>query len=117
MIIPPEARLLRIYLNASDRWHGKPLYQVIVETARAAGIAGASVFPVETGYGAHHRLHDSWSEYEFTETPIVVEMVDGPEQIETLLVKLGTMVQEGLATIEAVRVIRYSHGPSTRVDT
>jgi PII-like signaling protein len=33
----------RIFIGASDKWHGKPLYQAIVEHLRAKGIAGATV--------------------------------------------------------------------------
>ena len=32
-MIPPEASLLRLYINGNDRWHGQPLYQAVVETA------------------------------------------------------------------------------------
>lgn len=108
-MIPPEASVLRIYVTASDRWHGKPVYEAVVEKARAMGLAGASVFPVELSFGAHQQFHDLKSEYEFMEIPVVVEVVDAAERIEALRAELGAIVQEGLTTIDPVRVIRYSH--------
>jgi PII-like signaling protein len=45
--IPPVATLLRVYLNASDRLHGKAVYQRVVESAREMHLAGASVFLVD----------------------------------------------------------------------
>jgi PII-like signaling protein len=36
--------LLRVFVGESDRWHGKPLYEAIVENARETGLAGATVF-------------------------------------------------------------------------
>ena len=63
-MIPPEARLLRVYLNAHDRWHHQPLYQAVVEKARAMDLAGASVFRVELGYGANHQLRDAGGRFQ-----------------------------------------------------
>ena len=51
VMIPPEASLLRVYSKAIEKWHGVPLYRAIVEAARQRHLAGASVFPVELGYG------------------------------------------------------------------
>ena len=41
--------------------------------------------------------------------PIVVEIVDSPEKIELILPVIDEMVQEGLVTLEKVRVIQYRH--------
>lgn len=109
-MIPAEATLLRLYVNADDRVDGRPLYEAVVTKARLLGLAGASVFPVEIGYGGHRRLHDRQSEYLFVGIPVVVEVVDGPERIDELLDALGSMVAEGLATTRRVRVVRYVHG-------
>jgi PII-like signaling protein len=108
-MIPPEANLLRIYLNANERWHHKPLYQAVVEKARAMDLAGASVFGVELSFGANQHLRDARSEYLFMDIPVVVEIVDAPERVEALLRELGAMVTEGLVTIDPVRVVRYAH--------
>ena len=47
--------ILRIYVSASEHHRGKPLYQLIVQTARASIWLGASVFAVEMSFGAAHR--------------------------------------------------------------
>ena len=44
--------LVRIYLGESDRWHGRPLYQAIVERMRERGMAGATVLRGIEGFGA-----------------------------------------------------------------
>ena len=79
MNIPPEATLLRVYLNASDRLHGKAVYKVVVEAARAMHLAGASVFLVDFSYGAHKRIRDAKSDYLSFDIPVVVEIVDSAE--------------------------------------
>ncbi len=108
-MIPAQACLLRIYVNASNRWKGKPLYQRIVETARALQLAGASVFSVDLSYGSHHRIHDLSSDYEFYDLPVVVELADAFERVEELMLRLDEMISEGMITLEPVRVIRYAH--------
>jgi PII-like signaling protein len=108
-MIPTEARLLRILVDAHERWHGRPLYEAIVARAREADVAGASVFPVEMSYGSHRRIHDAASDYGFVELPVVIEVVDAPERIDALLVELGEMIAGALATVRPVRVVRYAH--------
>ena len=108
MNIPPVATLLRIFLNASDRLHGKAIYQLVVETARALHLAGASVFLVDFSYGAHRQLRDAKSDYISFHIPVVVEIVDSPENIGKLLHELDSMVVEGLVVCRTVRVMRYA---------
>ena len=108
-MIPPEASLLRVYSKAIEKWHSVPLYRAIVEAARSRHLAGASVFPVELGYGSHRQLHDITNEYASFDIPIVVEIVDAAERIAELVAELETMVREGLVVVSPARVHRYSH--------
>ena len=105
-MIPEHASLLRLYVNGSKRCRGKPLYQAVVEEARAMGLAGASVFLTDLTFGAKGVLRDAKSEYLFVDVPVVVEVVDAPERIDELLERLRPMVAGGFATVEPVRVIR-----------
>jgi PII-like signaling protein len=98
---------VRLHVNGSARRQGRPLYQAVVESARARHLAGASVFLVDLSFGARRRLRDARSEYGFVDIPVVIEVVDAPERIEPWLGQLATMVAEGFATVEPVRVLRY----------
>ena len=106
---PGEASLLRLYMNASDRFGGKPLYEAVVSKARELGLAGASVFTAEVGYGAHRVVHDAMSEYPFIDSPVVVEVVDVPERIKALLAELKVMVGEGVATVSTMSPVEVTH--------
>ena len=44
-----------------------------------------------------------------TDLPIVIEIVDRPDQIDKLMPFLDETVQEGLVTMETVRVVKYRH--------
>jgi PII-like signaling protein len=106
---PGEASLLRLYMNADDRFRGKPLYEAVVMRAREMGLAGASVFEAEMGYGCHRHVHDAMSEYTFIGAPLVVEIVDSQERIQGLLSELKAMVGEGLVTVSTINSVEVTH--------
>jgi PII-like signaling protein len=108
-MIPPDNAMLCIYLNVNDKCHRVELYRAIIEAARHFPIAGASVFPVEVGYGAHRRIHDAASEYTSFEIPIVIELVDTAAKLSQFGNELQTMMREGLLTLRPVRIVRYTH--------
>jgi PII-like signaling protein len=107
MKIEGEGKLLRIFIGESDRWHGKPLYQAIVERVREEGLAGATVLRGIEGFGADSRLHTARILRLSEDLPVVVEIVDSAEQIERILPVLDEMVGEGMVTLERVKVIAY----------
>jgi PII-like signaling protein len=111
--IPLAATLLRVYLNASDRLHGKAIYQRVVETARAMHLAGASVFLVDFSYGAHRQLRDAKSDYLSFHIPVVVEVVESPENVTKLLHEIDPLVVEGLVVCRPVRVVHYAENSTT----
>ena len=107
MKIQGEGKLLRIFVGESDRWHGKPLYQAIVERVREEGLAGATVIRGIEGFGADSRLHTARILRLSEDLPVLIEIVDSAEQIERVLPVLDEMVGEGMVTVERVEVIAY----------
>ncbi len=112
MKIPEDGVLLRVFLGESDRWHGRPLYEAIVLKARELHLAGATVLRGPMGFGAHSRLHTTKVLRLSEDLPIVIEIVDSRERIDTLLPHIDEMVQEGLVTLEKVHVIKYRAEPA-----
>jgi PII-like signaling protein len=102
-----EGKLLRIFIGESDRWHGKPLYQAIVERVREQGLAGATVIRGIEGFGADSHLHTSRILRLSEDLPVVVEIVDDAERIDAILPLLDEMVEEGMVTVERVHVVSY----------
>lgn len=109
MKTPEDGQLLRIFIGESDRWQGLPLYEAIILKAREMGIAGATMLRGMMGFGANSRIHTAKILRLSEDLPIVVEIVDRAEKIEGLLPVIDEMVQEGLVTLEKVRVIQYRH--------
>lgn len=107
MKLEGEGKLLRIFIGESDRWQGKPLYEAIVLAAREHGLAGATVLRGPMGFGANSRIHTAKIVRLSEDLPMIVEIVDVEEKIQTFLPLLDEMVSEGLITLEAVHVVRY----------
>jgi PII-like signaling protein len=107
MKLEGEGKLLRLFIAESDTWHGKPLYQAIVERVRHEGLAGATVLRGIEGFGADSRIHTSRILRLLEDPPIVVEIVDTPEQIDRVVSILDEMVGEGMLTLERVQIVSY----------
>ena len=111
MKIEGEGQLVRVFIGEADRWHGKPLYQAIVERMRGEGLAGATVIKGIEGFGAASRLHTTRILQLSTDLPVVIEIVDSREQIDRILPMLDEMVGDGLVTLEKVHIITYRGKP------
>lgn len=109
MDVPEDAMLLRIFVGENDRWHHQPLYEAIVIKARELHLAGATVLRGPMGFGAASRIHTAKILRLSMDLPMVIEIVDSEEKVNTLLPALDEMMGSGLVTLERVRVIHYRH--------
>jgi len=108
MQIPREAALLRIFIGESDRWEHQPLYEAIVLKARECHLAGATVLRGPMGFGQASRLHTAKILRLSMDLPMVIEIVDAEEKINSFLPLLQPMMGGGLVTLEKVKVIHYA---------
>jgi PII-like signaling protein len=108
MHLPEEGYLLRIFIGESDHHAGKPLYEWIVLQAREQGLAGATVLRGIMGFGANTRvIHTFKIELLSEDMPIVVEIVDTKEKLETFLESIDEHIQAGLVTLEKAQIRFY----------
>jgi PII-like signaling protein len=108
--ITGSAQRVRIFIGEADRYHHQPLYHAIVMKAREMGIAGATVCRAFEGFGASTRIRSTNLLDLSTDLPVVVEIVDGQEYVDRFLPVLDDMVENGLITVDSVRVVKYAHG-------
>ena len=107
MNIPKDAVLLRIFFGEDDRYENQPLYEAIVQKARAMHIAGATVLRGPMGFGHSSRLHTAKVLRLSFDLPMVVEIVDTEVKINEFLPVLDRMMTSGLVTLEKVQVLQY----------
>ena len=105
-----QGALLRVYLGEADRHGRQPLYQWLLEQAHARGLAGATVLRGVEGFGADSRIHKARVLRLSTDLPVVLEIVDSAERIEAFLPVVETALTTGMATVEAVRLLRGRPG-------
>jgi PII-like signaling protein len=111
MKIEGDARLVTVYINSTDQWHGRALYSAIVQLCQERGIAGATVSRCVEGYGASGRLHTSRLLELSENLPVRIDIVDIAERIDPLLPALGAMIGEGLVTVSQVHILRFLPDP------
>jgi len=102
-----ERTLMRIHIGESDKWHGRPLYEAIVEMLRKEKFSGVTVLRGVAGYGGSSVYHTDKILRLSQDLPIILEIVEATERIEQILPRLDAMVEGGLITLEKVRVILY----------
>jgi len=112
MKLEGEQVLLRIHLSNFVRWHGRPLYEALVEKARKEHLSGATVLSGMTGYFGEGPL---LGEHPFAvrfERPIVIEIVDSQEAIDRFLDGAASMLEDHpvLVTLERAHVVHYRGG-------
>lgn len=106
-----DASLLRIFVGTEHKHHRKPVYEAIVEAAREHHLAGATVLRGAMGYGANSRIKTAKILRLSEDLPVVVEIVDSPDKIEAFLPVIDQMMDKGMVTLEAIKVIVYRHRP------
>lgn len=102
-----ERTLMRIFIGESDKYHGKPLYEALIQRMREKGLAGATVLRGVAGYGASSTVHTEKILRLSLDLPMIVEIVETEEAIQAVLPDLDEMIGGGLVTLERARVIMY----------
>ena len=104
-----KAKRLTIYIGESDKWRGKALHVALLETLRSQGMAGATVMRGLSGFGAHSVVHTANILVLSMDLPLIIQVVDTAEKIDSALKVIAPMVGEGLITINDVEVVKYTH--------
>jgi PII-like signaling protein len=119
MKLSGKGRLLRIFIGESDKVEHKSLFEAIVHTAHEHGLAGSTVLRGIEGFGANSKsIHTAKLLRLSEDLPIVVEIVDLEEKIQSFLPLLDNLLESAhagaMVTLETVEVIRYSAGTEKR---
>ena len=106
------AKLLRIHIGELDRARHKPLFEVLVNEARAAGLSGATVLRGIESFGASSVVHRSRLLELSEDLPVVVEIVDTEDKVRGFLERIDPILEEAgcgvLITMEKVEILRWA---------
>lgn len=111
MELQGQSKLLRIFLGEADRIGHRLLYEVILTRAKEAGLAGGTALKGIMSFGASSRIHRARLIELSEDLPIIVEIVDAAEKIDSFIETVNALFEEcgrgGLITIEKVDVLYY----------
>lgn len=107
MVKQGPAKKLTIYIDETDKFHGKPVYEVLMDIFYKKKIAGVSVFRGVAGYGTDGVFHTSKMLELSTSMPMKIEVVDSEEMINKVLPDVYHVVEKGLVEITDTNVIKY----------
>ena len=91
-----KAKLLKVYVGEKERFKNKPLYQYLVHWLKEHGIIGVTVFRGIEGYGQDKVLHSARLLELSSDLPIILEIVDTEEKINSIVSEVSKMVPKGL---------------------
>jgi PII-like signaling protein len=103
------ARLMRVYMGESDKWHGEPLYEAIIKQLRLMDIAGATVYRGILGYGAKGHTHKGGRLGLSHDLPVMISVVDSEDKLAKAIKEIEGMMQDGIIVLSDVDVIRLVH--------
>lgn len=109
-VTPAEIGMIRIYMKPSDKvarggarslWSAKPLYRVLVATAKEDGIMNAVAHHTHYGYSNHGPVRENGAEISDPHLTMCVELIGEREQLELFCRRHGDLL--------ASKVIVYKH--------
>lgn len=113
MVKSGPAKKLTIYVDEGDKFHGKPVYEVLLDIFFKRKLAGASVFRGVAGYGSDGKLHTAKILELSTTLPVKIEVVDSEQIINDVLPEVTSIVEKGLVEVSDTNVIKCCVRKST----
>jgi PII-like signaling protein len=106
MVTQGPAKKLSIYVDEMDKFHGKPVYEVLIDIFFKKKIIGVSVFRGIAGYGSDGVFHTSKMLELSTSMPVKIETVDSEEMINKVLPDVYHVVEKGLVEIVDTNIVK-----------
>ena len=106
MVTKGPAKKLNIYLDEADKFHGKPVYEVLLDIFYKKKIMGVSVFRGIAGYGSDGVFHTSKILELSTSMPVKIEVVESEEMINGVLPNIYHVVEKGMVEVTDTNVVK-----------
>jgi uncharacterized protein len=110
MLKSGPGRKLIVTVNETDRWHGRPVYNVLLELFRHKGLAGATVTRGIAGFTGRSAIQTINVLDLSAALPVRIEVVDAPETIDRVLPDVYDIVERGLVEVQETRVVKFATG-------
>jgi len=95
---------VRIYMSENAQMDGLALYEALMLKAREVGLSGATLYRSPMGFGADHELHTAKILRLNSGLPMILEIVDQKDSIESFLESVSDYLKETLVTLKDVEI-------------
>jgi uncharacterized protein len=107
MLKPGPARKVTIHLNEDTSTGSDFIHEQVFSFLFARGIAGATVFRPQAGFGGHHYKHSQEGHgTERSHLPVQIQFVEEPHVVNALLPALFDLVVDGMIEMHDTVVLR-----------
>lgn len=110
----PAKRLI-ITINEASRWHGRSLYNALLDLFQHKGLAGATVSRGIAGFTGRGAIHSINIVDLSTDLPVRIEIVDTSDAIDRVLPDVYDMVDKGLVEVQDTTVVKFATGEAAPV--
>ena len=110
MALEGHRAVMRIYTDERAKGEHGPLHTAIVEKAREAGLAGATVLRGVVGFGIGGHVQRASILDLSGNLPLTIEIVDAEDKLRAFFKTLEGLSDIGLVTLQAVEVLHYDGG-------
>jgi PII-like signaling protein len=107
---PGPAKKLIVTVNETDRWHGRSVYNALLELFRHKGLAGATVSRGIAGFTGRGSIQTVNVLDLSASLPVRIEVVDSPEAVDRVLPDVYDIVERGLVEVQQTEVVKFSAG-------
>ncbi|NTW71075.1 MAG: DUF190 domain-containing protein [Eubacteriaceae bacterium] len=105
MQVSKSVKLLKIYLNEDAKYKGHSLVHAVILKIKELGATGATVYRGIEGFGNHSVIHSAHILDLSEGLPVMIEVIEEEELLETLIPLLKEMVHDGIMTLTDIKVI------------
>ncbi|HLH32301.1 MAG TPA: DUF190 domain-containing protein [Terriglobia bacterium] len=117
MLNKGSAKKVTIYVNEDTQYHMRPLYEAILTFLMQKGVAGATASRAVAGFGPHHVMHTTATEFLTEHLPIRIEFVETEDVVNALMPTLHDMVTDGLIEVQDTTIVKSGMKDHAAVET
>lgn len=105
-----RGKLIKIFIEGTDKYEGKPLYTAIIDKLKLKEISGATIIRGIEGFGEDKKIHADFIEVLSRKLPIVIDIVATEESANEILEIVSPMIKTGkIAIMDNVDVITFKN--------
>lgn len=111
MLVPGAAKKITIHFNEDTSSRYDYLSREVLDLLLSRGVAGATLFRPEAGFGSHHRIHVPEGGIDTDRhMPLRIEFIDTEENVNALLPLLRELVTDGLIEAQDTVILQVAVG-------